>query len=125
MIFNCLIDCFLLKDYTENELAGLKVEHSKEFIQEGQSIVLTLKDKNVLDENEGDVLVNVNVVDDEKAAKNIENKKKLPTYKPYDEVDEFGVVSIDLLYFYLDYASVCIFFLSLKRSQYSINMMRN
>ncbi len=42
-----------------------------------------------------DVLVNVNIVDAEKAAKNVENKKKARK-NPYDEVDEmdeFGNVS--------------------------------
>ncbi len=42
-----------------------------------------------------DVLVNVNIVDAEKAAKNVENKKKT-RQNPYDEVeemDEFGNVS--------------------------------
>ena len=42
----------------------------------------------VLDEEDGDVLINVNMLDNEKASKNVENKLKKPTYKPYDE-DEF------------------------------------
>lgn len=48
----------------------------------------------VLDENE-DVLLNVNIVDDEKAAKNVELKKGKPDYNPYDEeeLDELGNVS--------------------------------
>ena len=48
----------------------------------------------VLDED-GDVLLNVNIVDDEKAAKNVELKKGKPGYNPYDEeeLDEFGNVS--------------------------------
>jgi hypothetical protein len=52
----------------------------------------------VLDEEEGDTLVNVNIVDDERAAKNVENKKKKPTYQPYDEdeFDEQGMVCICL-----------------------------
>ena len=51
----------------------------------------------VLDEND-DVLLNVNIVDDEKAAKNVELKKGKPGYNPYDEeeVDEFGNVSSKL-----------------------------
>ena len=49
----------------------------------------------VLDEEEDDVLVNVNIIDDERAQKNVENKKKNPEYKPYDEpeFDEYGMVS--------------------------------
>ena len=48
----------------------------------------------MLEEDEGDVLVNVNIQDDEKAKENIENRLKKPTYKPYeeDEIDEFGMV---------------------------------
>ena len=48
----------------------------------------------VLDEDE-DVLLNVNIVDDEKASKNVELKKGKPGYNPYDEeeVDELGNVS--------------------------------
>lgn len=48
----------------------------------------------VLDEDE-DVLENVNIVDLEKSVKNVENKKKKPDYRPYEEpeFDEFGIVS--------------------------------
>lgn len=48
----------------------------------------------VLD-GDGDILLNVNIVDDEKAAKNVELKKGKPGYNPYDEeeLDEFGNVS--------------------------------
>jgi SART-1 family len=48
----------------------------------------------VLDEEEDDTLINVNIIDDERAAKNVENKKKKPTYQPYDqdEFDEQGMV---------------------------------
>ena len=39
--------------------------------------------------------MNYNMLDDEKATKNIELRKKKPAYKAYDEpeYDEFGVVS--------------------------------
>lgn len=48
----------------------------------------------MLDEEEGDTLINVNIVDDEKAEKNVELKKKKPDYNPYDagDVDEYGMV---------------------------------
>lgn len=48
----------------------------------------------VLDEEE-DVLENVNILDLEKSVKNVENKKKKPDYRPYEEpeFDEFGIVS--------------------------------
>ncbi|KAI8788508.1 U4/U6.U5 tri-snRNP-associated protein 1 isoform X2, partial [Biomphalaria glabrata] len=82
------------KRYTQQDLRGLKVEHSLEKFEEGRNVVLTLKDKGVLDEEEGDVLVNVNIQDDERAEKNIENKKSKPDYKPYDEpeYDEYGML---------------------------------
>ena len=48
----------------------------------------------VLDED-GDVLLNVNMVEAEKAAKSVELKKGKPMYNPYEEeeVDELGNVS--------------------------------
>lgn len=49
----------------------------------------------ILDEDdEGDTLINVNMIDDEHAAKNVETKKRKPDYKPYDEpeYDEYGMV---------------------------------
>lgn len=47
----------------------------------------------VLDE-EGDTLINYNMVDVEKAKKNIERKKKMPGYVAYEdtEEDEYGMV---------------------------------
>lgn len=50
----------------------------------------------VLEEKE-DMLVNVNIVDREKAEKNVELKKKKPDYKPYEEeesVDDMVAVSL-------------------------------
>lgn len=49
----------------------------------------------VLEEEGGDVLVNVNIVDNEKAKKNVELRKKKPEYKPYEEeesVDDMVLV---------------------------------
>ncbi|GIY89967.1 hypothetical protein CEXT_4871 [Caerostris extrusa] len=79
--------------YTSDNLKGLTVAHDIGSIQEGHQVILTLKDKGVLEEEE-DVLENVNIVDSEKYAKNVENKKKKPDYKPYDEpeYDEFGIL---------------------------------
>ncbi len=60
-------------------------------ISEG-NVVLTLKDQNILQE-EGDVLVNVNLVDVERYKKNNEIKKQRPGYQPFEEeeVDELGI----------------------------------
>lgn len=70
--------------YTSQDLKGLKVQHKVDSFSEGQTVILTLQDKGVLEEEE-DVLVNVGLVDKEKAEKNVELKKKKPDYKPYDE----------------------------------------
>lgn len=70
--------------YTARDLKGLKVQHKVDSFAEGQTVILTLEDKGVLEEEE-DVLVNVGLVDKEKAEKNVEVKKKKPDYKPYEE----------------------------------------
>lgn len=70
--------------YTSRELKGLKVQHKVDSFSEGQTVILTLEDKGVLDEEE-DVLVNVGLVDKEKAEKNVELRKKKPDYNPYDD----------------------------------------
>lgn len=70
--------------YTSNDLKGLKVQHKVDSFNEGQTVILTLQDKGVLEEEE-DVLINVGLVDKEKAEKNVELKKKKPDYKPYEE----------------------------------------
>ncbi|KAL6110896.1 sart1 [Pungitius sinensis] len=72
------------ESYTAQDLKGLKVQHKVDSFNEGQTVILTLQDKGVLEEEE-DVLVNVGLVDKEKADKNVELKKKKPDYKPYDE----------------------------------------
>ncbi|XP_044046693.1 U4/U6.U5 tri-snRNP-associated protein 1 [Siniperca chuatsi] len=70
--------------YSSHDLKGLKVQHKVDSFNEGQTVILTLQDKGVLEEEE-DVLVNVGLVDKEKAEKNVELKKKKPDYKPYEE----------------------------------------
>ena len=47
------------------------------------------------DEDDPETLINVNMVDAERALRNVENKKKKPDYNPYDdaEEDEYGMVS--------------------------------
>ena len=46
--------------------------------------------------DEEDKLMNVNLLDDEKAAKNVELRKKKKDYRPYEEdtFDEYGVVRL-------------------------------
>ena len=80
--------------YTGSHLGGLRVEHSFDRIKDERDIVLTLKDKGVLDEDDdGDVLENVNIADDERAERNKASKKDaeqvsgygMVRYQPYDE----------------------------------------
>ncbi|KFM77608.1 U4/U6.U5 tri-snRNP-associated protein 1, partial [Stegodyphus mimosarum] len=63
------------KAYTSQDLKGLTIGHDADAFKEGHQVILTLKDKGVLEEDE-DVLENVNIVDSERYAKNVENKKK-------------------------------------------------
>uniref|UniRef100_A0A6I8NI15 Spliceosome associated factor 1, recruiter of U4/U6.U5 tri-snRNP n=1 Tax=Ornithorhynchus anatinus TaxID=9258 RepID=A0A6I8NI15_ORNAN len=70
--------------YSSRDLKGLTVEHTIDSFREGETLILTLKDKGVLQEEE-DVLVNVNLVDKERAEKNVELRKKKPDYRPYAE----------------------------------------
>ncbi|XP_056586569.1 U4/U6.U5 tri-snRNP-associated protein 1 isoform X2 [Triplophysa dalaica] len=72
------------ESYGSRDLRGLKVQHKMDSFKEGELVILTLEDKGVLEEKE-DVLVNVGLVDREKAEKNVELKKKKPDYKPYEE----------------------------------------
>lgn len=72
------------ESYSSRDLRGLKVQHKIDSFNEGELVILTLEDKGVLEEKE-DVLVNVGLVDKEKAEKNVELKKKKPDYKPYEE----------------------------------------
>ena len=63
----------------------------KEDITEGKVVVLTLKDQNIL-EAEEDILVNVNMLDEERYKKNNEIKKQKPGYQAYEEdLDESGL----------------------------------
>ena len=83
------------KDYTSKDLRGLKVQHDQAAFKEGQTVILTLQDKRILDEDgDQDTLENVNIIDNEKAAQNVENKLKRPEYKPWDEpeYDEYGML---------------------------------
>ena len=76
--------------YNSRNLAGLTVQHDSSRFQDGQSVILTLKDSDVLGED-GDTLVNVNMMDDEKVDFNKEEIKKAKSgYNPYDqeEIDQ-------------------------------------
>ncbi len=89
--------------YSAAHLKGLRVEHDQAMFKEGKEIILTLKDRNILtgtgdnldvdNDEDADVLINVNIADDERFAKNVENKKNKPGYKAYDDFDDEGRVN--------------------------------
>lgn len=80
-------------NYSEKDLKGLKVAHDIESFTEDRQVILTLKDQDILGED-GDTLVNVNMIDDERYKKNVEVKKQNPLHYGYDvyedQYDEFG-----------------------------------
>ncbi|XP_060516970.1 U4/U6.U5 tri-snRNP-associated protein 1 [Cylas formicarius] len=77
--------------YTNKDLKGLRVEHDVDSFADERDVILTLKDKGVL-EDEEDILMNVNMVENEKYKKNVDLKKKKILYNPYEDqqYDEFG-----------------------------------
>ncbi|KAG9008874.1 hypothetical protein FRB94_012843 [Tulasnella sp. JGI-2019a] len=77
----------VLEDYTEKDLAGLKVSHDFEDLDEGENRILTLKDSRILD-NEEDELHNIDMAEDEKDKKRKDLKTKRRDYTGYDD-DEF------------------------------------
>ncbi|RYO77035.1 hypothetical protein DL766_006719 [Monosporascus sp. MC13-8B] len=80
--------------YTSKDLAGVKVSHELGAFEDGDEHIMTLKDSNVLgDDDEGDELEDVNLRDREKLTEKLELKKKKPVYDPL-AVDETGERSI-------------------------------
>ncbi|CAO0796259.1 unnamed protein product [Mucor circinelloides] len=79
------------QSYDAAHLAGLKVSHAISEFEEGGETILTLKDRNILGEDDDDVdeLSNVNLEDRERLKKNLEAKKQKPGYNPYDD-DQFN-----------------------------------
>ncbi|XP_026282072.1 U4/U6.U5 tri-snRNP-associated protein 1 [Frankliniella occidentalis] len=78
--------------YGAKDLRGLRVEHDLGSFGEGKQVVLTLKDQGVLEE-EGDVLVNVNMVDDEHHKKNIDRRKQKPGYNAYEDEEDMDTLN--------------------------------
>lgn len=79
--------------YTDKHLKGLRVDHELDAFGEGKTVILTLKDHAVLNEEE-DTLINVNMIDDERYKKNVVNRKANPNHYGYDvyeeQFDHFG-----------------------------------
>eukprot|EP00005_Dracoamoeba_jomungandri_P002711 CAMPEP_0174260076 /NCGR_PEP_ID=MMETSP0439-20130205/8812_1 /TAXON_ID=0 /ORGANISM="Stereomyxa ramosa, Strain Chinc5" /LENGTH=807 /DNA_ID=CAMNT_0015344221 /DNA_START=42 /DNA_END=2465 /DNA_ORIENTATION=+ len=78
----------LEKTYSQADLGGLTVAHNAADIKEGTT-VLVLQDQHILSESglneEDDELINVNIIDVEKAREHEENKKKKPLYDVYGD----------------------------------------
>ncbi|KAJ5669451.1 hypothetical protein N7462_010521 [Penicillium macrosclerotiorum] len=72
-------------EYTAADLAGIKVGHAIGDFNGGEDHILTLKDAAVDDEEEGDELQDVNLVDREKTQEKLELKKRKPVYDPTAE----------------------------------------
>ncbi|CAG0884427.1 unnamed protein product [Darwinula stevensoni] len=77
------------RSYTAKDLLGLRVEHDREKVEEGKEIILTLQDKDVLTEDP-DTLMNVNLAEDERHAKNVAIRSKKPGYDAFEEKEEEG-----------------------------------
>ncbi|KAF9133388.1 hypothetical protein BGW39_009811 [Mortierella sp. 14UC] len=78
-------------EYDEDQLSGLRVGHDMGDFAEGEERILTLKDSTILEnEEEGDELINIQMTEQQRLEKNLENKKKKnrPVYSAYDD-DEF------------------------------------
>ncbi|KAJ5627215.1 hypothetical protein N7528_004642 [Penicillium herquei] len=71
--------------YTAADLAGVKVGHSIGAFGGGEDHILTLKDAGVDDDEEGDELEDVNLVEKEKTEEKLELKKRKPVYDPTAE----------------------------------------
>ncbi|KAK2510646.1 hypothetical protein Q9966_016839 [Columba livia] len=69
-----------MERYSARDLQGLTVEHDPGAFREGETLVLTLKDKGVLEEAE-DVLVNVTLHSQAQA----ELRRPKPPHTPYDD----------------------------------------
>lgn len=86
------MDAGFVENYEAKDLAGLKVGHDLDEFKEGSEVILTLKDRGILDEdddeNAADELTNVQIEEKERLRENLENKKKKPAYNPYDD-EEF------------------------------------
>ncbi|RIA92964.1 SART-1 protein [Glomus cerebriforme] len=68
----------------------MQVAHDISEFQDGKERILVLKDSSILEnEEEGDQLVSVQLEEQQKLKKNLENKKKKPIYTGYDD-EEFN-----------------------------------
>ncbi|KAI0518380.1 SART-1 protein [Xylaria bambusicola] len=72
-------------EYTSKDLAGVKVRHEMDAFEDGDEQILTLADRDVLaDDDEGDELENVQLLEREKLNEKLNLKKKKLVYDPND-----------------------------------------
>lgn len=71
--------------YSAEDLAGIKVGHAIDDFGGGEDHILTLKDAAVDDEEEGDELEDINLVEKDKTTEKLELKKRRPVYDPTAE----------------------------------------
>merc|ERR1711935_369408 len=77
--------------YDTEHLAGMKVKHDSSQFQEGSSMILTLADKNILDEDGDGLNLNEDELENsdlkmlEKAEKDLKTKRQTTLYDVYDE----------------------------------------
>ncbi|KAI1753661.1 SART-1 protein [Xylaria castorea] len=79
--------------YTSKDLAGVKVRHEVDAFEDGDEQILTLADRDVLAEDEGDELENIQLREREKLSEKLNLKKKKPVYDP-NEINETGEQNI-------------------------------
>jgi len=71
----------MFQQYTSDQLDELMVAHDFADIEQGEDMILTIKDKDVLAE-EGDELVSTVLAEKERLKENLDNKVKRPKYDP-------------------------------------------
>jgi len=77
------------QEYKSENLKGLKIAHDVNDIQTGEVKILTLKDSTILEnEEEGDELESIQIVEQNKLKENLDRKKKKTVYTGVDD-DEF------------------------------------
>ncbi|BFZ59276.1 hypothetical protein YB2330_000282 [Saitoella coloradoensis] len=79
-------EVFQRAEYTAADMAGVRVGHDVDEFAAGEGAILTLKDQGILDEEDGDELENIAMVERARLEKNLENKKK-KTYVGYDDAE--------------------------------------
>ncbi|TGJ85213.1 hypothetical protein E0Z10_g3546 [Xylaria hypoxylon] len=80
--------------YTSKDLAGVKVRHEVDAFEDGDEQILTLADRDVLaDDDEGDELENIQLLERDRLNEKLNLKKKKPVYDPH-EINDTGEQNI-------------------------------